>query len=136
MFGVGFTEILIVALVALLVLGPEKLPDLARQIGKGLRELRRTTNELQNTLQEAMYADDPNERLDQSLLHVRPAVGTQPRATLTAGAPDSVATVAALAPTPAVAAATASPAAAAAIAPPAVVSGSSAAPLPPAEPPR
>ena len=46
MFGVGWTEILLVLLVALLFLGPTKLPDIARGLGKGLREFKRTMNSL------------------------------------------------------------------------------------------
>lgn len=41
--GIGLSEIMIVMLIALLVLGPEKLPDAARKLGKGMRELRRAS---------------------------------------------------------------------------------------------
>ena len=40
-FGMGFGEILLIALVALIVLGPERLPEAARTIGKGIAEVRR-----------------------------------------------------------------------------------------------
>jgi sec-independent protein translocase protein TatB len=40
-FGMGFGEILLIALVALIVLGPERLPEAARSIGKGIAEVRR-----------------------------------------------------------------------------------------------
>lgn len=40
-FGMGFGEILLIALVALVVLGPERLPEAARSIGKGIAEVRR-----------------------------------------------------------------------------------------------
>ena len=46
MLGLGFGEIILVLIVALLVLGPEKLPQLAQQLGKGLREFRRLANDL------------------------------------------------------------------------------------------
>ena len=58
MFGVGLSEIVVVVVVALLVLGPEKLPEVARQLGRTLRELRRTADDLQATLHEAMYEND------------------------------------------------------------------------------
>lgn len=48
--GIGFAEILVVMLVALLVLGPDKLPDAARKLGRGLREVRRTTNMFRDML--------------------------------------------------------------------------------------
>lgn len=48
--GIGFSEILIVLLVALLVMGPEKFPDAARKIGKGMREMRRMSSNLREML--------------------------------------------------------------------------------------
>jgi sec-independent protein translocase protein TatB len=52
MFGLGMGEILIILVVALLVLGPTKLPDAAKQIGKAIRELRRHTQNLQDTIEQ------------------------------------------------------------------------------------
>ena len=52
MLGLGFGEIILILIVALLVLGPEKLPQLARQVGKGLREFRRLANDFQHNLNE------------------------------------------------------------------------------------
>lgn len=43
MFGVSFTELLVIALVALLVMGPDKLPSALKQLGKWVGELRRMT---------------------------------------------------------------------------------------------
>jgi len=80
MFGVGLGELVIIAVVALIVLGPEKLPDLAKQVGKGLRELKRASNDLQNTLHEAMYADEIKDlREKYRPPTIAPALGTQPR---------------------------------------------------------
>lgn len=53
MFGLGFGEIILVLVVALLVLGPEKLPKLAKQLGRGMREFRRAASDFQATLQDA-----------------------------------------------------------------------------------
>ena len=50
MFGLGTTEILVILLVALLVLGPQKLPGIARSLGKTLGEFRRVSTEFQRTL--------------------------------------------------------------------------------------
>ncbi len=58
MFGLSGTEILIICLVALLVLGPTKLPDLARTIGKGLREFRRATNGVRHSVEQEFYKMD------------------------------------------------------------------------------
>jgi sec-independent protein translocase protein TatB len=57
MFGLGFTEILIILVVALLVLGPKKLPEIAKQLGKGLREFRRATDDLKGEFEMQMEAD-------------------------------------------------------------------------------
>jgi TatA/E family protein of Tat protein translocase len=50
MFGVSMPELLIVAVIALLVIGPSKLPDLAKAIGKGLAEFRKATQEIKDSL--------------------------------------------------------------------------------------
>lgn len=42
--GLGLSEILLILLVALVVVGPEKIPDMARMLGKGVREVRRASN--------------------------------------------------------------------------------------------
>lgn len=54
MFGIGLTEIVLILVVALLVVGPKKLPELARGLGRGLAEFRRTTDELK----ESIYRED------------------------------------------------------------------------------
>ncbi|HSB19083.1 MAG TPA: twin-arginine translocase TatA/TatE family subunit, partial [Anaeromyxobacteraceae bacterium] len=46
MFGLGFGEILIILVLALVLLGPSKLPDAAKQLGKGLREFKKATDDL------------------------------------------------------------------------------------------
>jgi TatA/E family protein of Tat protein translocase len=46
MFGIGMTELLIVLVVGLLVIGPKKLPELARTLGRGLAEFRRASTEM------------------------------------------------------------------------------------------
>lgn len=54
MFGIGITEIIIILVVALLVVGPKKLPELAKTLGRGLAEFRRTADEFK----ESIYPDD------------------------------------------------------------------------------
>jgi Tat protein translocase TatB subunit len=48
MFGIGMPELLLIMALALIVLGPKKLPELARALGKGLAEFRRATDELKD----------------------------------------------------------------------------------------
>jgi Tat protein translocase TatB subunit len=50
MFGIGMTEMILIAALALVVLGPKKLPDLARSLGKGFAEFKRATNELKSAI--------------------------------------------------------------------------------------
>jgi TatA/E family protein of Tat protein translocase len=57
MFGLGFTEILVILVVALLVFGPDRLPELARNLGKGLAEFRRASSDLRRSVMEA--TDEP-----------------------------------------------------------------------------
>ena len=54
MFGIGLPEMIIIAVVALIFIGPDKLPGVLRSIGKGLVELKRATSEVRSTVQEEM----------------------------------------------------------------------------------
>ena len=47
MFGIGTGELLLIAFIALLVLGPERMPQLMRDVGKAMSDLRKTSDELQ-----------------------------------------------------------------------------------------
>jgi TatA/E family protein of Tat protein translocase len=51
MFGIGMPELIIIAVLALIVLGPKKLPDLAKSMGRAVREFKKATSELKDTLQ-------------------------------------------------------------------------------------
>lgn len=59
MFGLGFWEIAIILAVALIVLGPSKLPELARGLGKGLREFRKATEDFKSTIEDEMHRPEP-----------------------------------------------------------------------------
>ena len=70
MFGISFSELAIIGLLILIVMGPEKLPEVARWAGKGMRELRRASNTLRNAL---MIDDlDPRQQLDRQIADDRP----------------------------------------------------------------
>jgi sec-independent protein translocase protein TatA len=54
----GFPELLVIFVVALIVFGPRKLPELGRSLGKGLAEFKRTSNELRHTLDDEIREEE------------------------------------------------------------------------------
>jgi len=52
MFGIGLPELILILALALIVVGPDKLPDLARSVAKGILELKKTANTLKESLTE------------------------------------------------------------------------------------
>jgi Tat protein translocase TatB subunit len=56
MFGVGFPELVVILAVALIVLGPQRLPEVARMLGRAYGQLRRASEEFQNTIRQDLAA--------------------------------------------------------------------------------
>jgi sec-independent protein translocase protein TatA len=61
MFGIGIPELVIIIIVALLVVGPSKLPDLARSMGKALGEFRRLADDVKETIEQEMAKEPEKE---------------------------------------------------------------------------
>ncbi len=55
MFGIGFPELLLILAIALIVIGPKRLPDVAKALGRGLGEFKRATDEMKQS-----FNDIPN----------------------------------------------------------------------------
>jgi TatA/E family protein of Tat protein translocase len=56
--NLGVPELLVIFIVALIVFGPKKLPELGRSLGRGINEFKRASNELKNTLDEEIRAEE------------------------------------------------------------------------------
>lgn len=68
MFGIGLPEILVILAVALIVVGPEKLPELARSLAKGLNELKKSVNQVREELgEEEKILTDAKGELDKTV---------------------------------------------------------------------
>jgi sec-independent protein translocase protein TatA len=83
MFGsIGMPELIIIFMIALIIFGPRKLPELGRSLGKSLGEFKRASNELRNTLDEEIRLEEqrvsePAKRAEATPTHSEAAVSDQ-----------------------------------------------------------
>jgi len=63
MFGIGFPELLLILGLALVVIGPKRLPDIARALGRGFSEFKRATEDLKSTFNEEVRTSERRDRL-------------------------------------------------------------------------
>lgn len=73
MFGIGFTELLLIAAIALLVLGPEKLPQAARTAGLWYGKLRRTLSSMQSDIEAELNLAEARKQMQEELAKIKDA---------------------------------------------------------------
>jgi len=73
MGSIGMPELIIIMVIALVIFGPRKLPELGRSLGKSLGEFKRASNELRNTLEEEIRVEEQREKTEASKAPAAPA---------------------------------------------------------------
>jgi len=86
MFGsIGMPELVVIFVIALIIFGPRKLPELGRSLGRSLGEFRRASNDLRNSLDEEVRLEEQRRAVEAAKpvdpLQTRPADESQPRST-------------------------------------------------------
>lgn len=74
MFEVGFSEMVVIAVIALIVLGPERLPKAARMVGALMRRARSAVSNLRNELEREIAADELKRHLKEAEQSVQSAM--------------------------------------------------------------
>ncbi len=64
--SIGMPELIVIFVIALIIFGPRKLPELGRSLGKSINEFKRASNELKSTLEEEIRLEEQRQKQDEA----------------------------------------------------------------------